>query len=244
LADALLQSKFFEEIVEKQKQWQELIVVSSPYLHIPTATFTMKDYFVNRLNQTLAEKHMKPTIEVKMNRTSTYPQDYWEMSAKERSKIIDNDMFHIDHDFIRWNVVLFLDDIIITWWHEKGVLKMLKHYNLIGNITPVFLYYAMLTNNETDPTIENYLNYWFVKDLVNINDIIQNEPFAINTRTVKYILNSPKDEFETFLKYQNETFLQTLYSCALWNKYHEIPEYQKNMEFLKNFLKNKFHKKY
>ena len=237
LAQKLLVSNFFEEIINLVKSWKKIIVVSSPYIHIPTATYAMKDYFISKFNHYLAEKWIEPVLEVKMSRKSSYQLDYWELNAKQREEIMKNDIFHIDYEYLKWNIVLFLDDIIITGWHEKRIMQMLKHYNLIWKITPFFLYYAMLTDNKTDPQIENYLNYASLKNLLDLNKIISNEPYALNTRMVKYILNAPNTECKSFLDYQSDTFLHTLYSNALWNRYHKIEEYKENMWYLKDLLR-------
>jgi 16S rRNA A1518/A1519 N6-dimethyltransferase RsmA/KsgA/DIM1 with predicted DNA glycosylase/AP lyase activity len=73
----------------------------------------------------------------------------------------------------------------------------------------------MLTDNSTDPQIENFLNYASMKNLLDLNAIIANEPYALNTRMVKFILNAPHDECRMFLQYQKDVFLHTLYSNAL-----------------------------
>ena len=70
----------------------------------------------------------------------------------------------------------------------------------------------MLAEESANPTIENDLNYASVENLIDLNTIIANEPFALNTRMLKYILHAPHEECKNFLIYQKDTFLHTLYS--------------------------------
>ena len=153
----------------------QLVVVSSPYSFIPTATFAMKNHFVFRLNRWLAQ-HGHPVLqETKVHRTITYKEDYGELDAAQRLKLIGNDSFHIDKAFLEGKKILFLDDIRITGGHEKMILKMVDTYDLQNDI--YLLYYAELQNKNVHPNIENYLNYHFVKSIFHLEKIIQqNKP--------------------------------------------------------------------
>jgi hypothetical protein len=214
-----------------------IVVMSSPYVHIPTATFAMKDYFIRILNEHIYRNWgFKPVIETKIYRSSSYKEEYGEMSKEERFKVMENDSFHVDSELLRDNICLFLDDIVITGAHEHRIGQMLNKYNLMNYERQYFLYYAELTSGETNPVIENYLNYAFVKDLVSLDKIIKNEEYLMNTRVVKYILNAPHVECKTFLTYQRQIFLQTLYHNAIGNSYHSIPDYKENMEYLEKIL--------
>jgi hypothetical protein len=78
----------------------------------------------------------------------------------------ENDVFHVDREILNDNICIYLDDIVITGAHEHRIQKMLNKYNLFNDKTEhIFLYFAQLTNINEDPTIENYLNYSYVKNL-------------------------------------------------------------------------------
>jgi hypothetical protein len=111
---------------------------------------------------------------------------------------------------------------------------MCDEYGLTNEVW--FLYLAQLANPEVNPAIENEFNYAFVKSLLDLDKIIKNEDFLLNTRTVKYILNAPAEEAKTFLMYQRQKFLETLYHSAIGNSYHLIPEYEQNLSFLKTLI--------
>ncbi|RZM29991.1 MAG: SusC/RagA family TonB-linked outer membrane protein, partial [Pedobacter sp.] len=166
---------------------EQMVVISSPYAFIPTATFAMKNYFVYTLNRWLAE-HGHPVVEeTKVHRTVTYKEDYGALSAEERLSLIGNDSFHIDRDFLEGKTLVFLDDIRITGSHERMILKMADAYQLKNAI--YLLYFAELVNTEIHPKIENFLNYHQVKSIFDLDGIIKSGNFCINTRIVKYILN-------------------------------------------------------
>ena len=220
---------------------QQIVVVPSPYSFIPTATFAMKNHFVFRLNRWLAEHGFPVVQETKVHRTITYKDDYGELDAEQRIKLIGNDSFHIDSAFLTGKTVIFLDDIKITGSHERMIMKMVREYNLHNNI--YMLYFAELTNPAIHPNFENHLNYYSVKSIFDLESIIQSGSFFINTRIVKYILNYPFDAFCIFIQNQTNAFTHHLYNMALGNSYHAIDAYTQNLHFIRNHLFNTTHKK-
>lgn len=212
----------------------QLVVVSSPYAFIPTATFAMKNHFVFRLNRWLAETGRPIVQEAKVHRTITYKEDYGELNASQRLNLIGNDSFHIDKAFLEGKTVIFLDDIRITGSHEKMILRMVDDYELKNDL--YLLYFAELANPLIHPNIENYLNYHYVKSIFDLEKIIRGDSFMINTRIVKYILNYDYDSFCIFLQNQSDNFVNLLYNMALGNGYHTIDAYARNLGFIKRFI--------
>jgi hypothetical protein len=213
---------------------QQIVVISSPYSFIPTATFAMKTWFVARLNRWLAQ-HSYPVVqETKVHRTITYKEDYGELDAEQRMNLIGNDSFHIDKDFLEGKTLVFLDDIKITGSHERMIMKMVDAYGLSN---PIFmLYFAELINKSIHPNIENHLNYHQVKSIFDLDGIIKSGSFVINTRIVKYILNYDFDSFCIFIQDQTYDFINLLYDMALGNGYHTIEAYTRNLNFIKETL--------
>jgi hypothetical protein len=235
LADGFITSHLLGKPVPGQ-----IVVVPSPYSFIPTATFAMKNHFVYRLNHWLAEHGHAVVQETKVHRTVTYKEDYGELDAAQRIKLIGNDIFHIDSTFLAGKTVLFLDDIKITGSHERMIAKMVNEYNLVNDI--YMLYFAELINTAIHPNFENHLNYYSVKSIFDLESIIRSEHFFINTRIVKYMLNYPFDAFCIFLQNQPVTFAALLYNMALGNSYHTIEAYARNLHFIKTYLFNTAHK--
>jgi hypothetical protein len=231
---------FIKDFLEDNLISEQIVVISSPYCFIPTATFAMKNYFVYQLNHWLVENGRAVVQEAKVHRTITYKDDYGALSAEDRIKLIGNDSFHIDKDFLKDKVLFFLDDIKITGSHEKMILKMVKEYELKNDI--YLLYFAELANHDIHPNVENHLNYHKVSSVFDLDEIIKNGNFSFNTRIVKYILNCDFNSFSIFLERQTEDFIFNLYHLALGNSYHTIPCYAGNLNFLKNYINNKNYK--
>lgn len=229
-----LAAGFIKKMLSINAITNQIVVISSPYSYIPTATFAMKHYFVYEVNKWLVENELPVVQETKIHRTITYKEDYGELNAEERIKLIGNDSFHIDKYFLEGKTLIFLDDIKITGSHERMIYKMLKAYGLDNDV--YLLYFAELTNKSIHPNIENYLNYFSVKSIFDLENIIKTDRFAINTRLVKYILNADHDFFKIFIQNHNHTFLNLLYRMALGNSYHTIAAYQLNLEELKSHI--------
>jgi hypothetical protein len=228
---------FIKDFLEDSAINDQIVVLSSPYCFIPTATFAMKNYFVYQLNHWLVENNKPVVQEAKIHRTITYKEDYGELNAEDRLKLIGNDSFHIDKAFLKDKVLFFLDDIKITGSHEKMILKMVKEYGLINNI--FMLYFAELINEDIHPNIENHLNYHQIKTVSDLDTVIKSGNFCFNTRIVKYILNCDFNSFQSFLDKQTDDFIQSLYNLSLGNSYHTIESYSENFIHLKNCITNK-----
>lgn len=216
---------------EKILEQNEIIILPSPYLSIPTASNFLCFYFKEFLNKFLFENNKKAAIESKIYRNQTYVTDYGNLDFEERVKLISNDTYYIDKEFINGKFCLFLDDIKITGSHEHTVNKILGQYNVKGDFH--FLYFAELVNKDIHPNIENYFNYFSVKGIEEIIDVVKRDNFQFNTRIVKYILNLNEDELTLLLNSINSHRREELFLLSISNNYHQIREYNKNLKTIK-----------
>ncbi|POY36981.1 hypothetical protein C3K47_07930 [Solitalea longa] len=231
-----LANGFIQDQLAKAPIKEQIVVVSSPYSFIPTATFAMKNHFVFALNRWLATNNLPVVQETKVHRTITYKEDYGELNAEERMRLIGNDSFHIDKMFLEGKTIVFLDDIRITGGHERMILKMTQEYDLTNDI--YLLYYGELVNKDIHPNVENHLNYHSVKNIFDLEEIIKSGHFSVNTRIVKYILNYDPAAFSLFIQNQSRAFIDQLYNMALGNGYHTIGAYSSNLTVIKDYLIN------
>lgn len=229
----LLAERFIENCFKDHYDGKQIAVLPSAYSYIPTASFFMKIFFVEKLNLFLYKNGYPIVQETKINRTVTYREDYGEMSAEDRYNLISGDSFHIDKEYIKDKQLLFLDDIKITGTHERIILKMLNDAQISNDC--YMLYFAELINSNISPKFENYLNNYFVKDLEKVDWIIKNEKFVFNTRVVKYILNADSDKFETFISRQTPDFKRDILHHAIGNEYFKFESYLKNINMLIKF---------
>lgn len=222
---------FVNEFRELLLSDKEIIILPSPYLSIPTASNFLCYYFKKQLNSFLFKNCKKASIESKIFRNQTYVTDYGNLDFEERVKLISNDTYYIDRNFIDGKLCIFVDDIKITGSHEHTVNKILNQYGINGDF--VFVYYAELANKEIHPKIENHYNYYAVKNVQDIVNVVNRMNFQFNTRIIKYILSLDKDEFVYLLNNINTKKSNDLFHLAISNNYHQIPEYQRNINTIK-----------
>nr|WP_314835102.1 phosphoribosyltransferase family protein [uncultured Flavobacterium sp.] len=209
----------------------EIIILPSPYLSIPTASNFLCYYFKKELNSFLFKNNKKASIESKIYRNQTYVTDYGNLDFEERVKLISNDTYYIDRNFIEGKLCIFVDDIKITGSHEHTVNKILNQYNINGDF--VFVYFAELTNKKIHPKIENHYNYYAVKSVKDIVNIINRAHFQYNTRIVKFVLSLNEDEFSHLINNISTKKSSDLFHLAISNNYHQITEYQNNINTIK-----------
>jgi hypothetical protein len=210
-----------------------LVFYSAPHNNIHTASNAFKDYLIASCSRQIMERKIS-VKQGKVNRKYSYDNDYGKMSKEDRRKAISSDLFEIDKSVIKPNdILIFVDDIKITGSHEERIKEMLEREKIENEI--IFIYLAEYTGS--DPTIEHRLNHHSVNNLLDINHIIRNEEFIFNTRVVKYILKSEIEHFVPFLKYQSESFQETLFSLSILNEYHTNVLYESNFGILNNIVK-------
>lgn len=230
----ILADKFINDSFQENYTGKPIVVLSSAYAFIPTASYHMAMHFADKLNFFLYSNNFSPIEVGKISRNVTYREDYGEMSAEQRFNLIKDDKFHMDFEVLKDKILIFVDDIKITGTHEKIILKMLENYDIQNEY--YLLYFAELINHNICPTIENHLNYSFVKSLSELDYIIKNEEFVLNTRVVKYILNSNYNDFNDFMSMQSKRFLIELFYNSIGNEYYQFIEYQQNIKLLENIL--------
>ena len=221
---------FVTEFGELLLSEQEIVILPSPFLSIPTASNFLCSYFKKELNSFLFKNGKKTSIESKIYRNQTYVTDYGNLDFDERVKLISNDTYYIDRNFIDGKLCIFVDDIKITGSHEFTVNKILNEYDV--NADFMFLYYAELTNFEIDPKIENFFNYYTVKDVEDVVEVMSKESFQFNTRIVKYILGLNSENFEYLTSNVKKQHTDDLIELAISNNYHLIKEYENNINTL------------
>ena len=228
-------SELFEGFIAKYAAMMldhnDIVILPSPYLSIPTASNFLCFYFKEYLNNWLFQNNKKTVIESKIYRNQTYVTDYGNLDFDERVKLISNDTYYIDRNFINNKLCIFVDDIKITGSHEHTVNKILQQYDVQGQF--IFVYFAELMNREIHPKIENFYNYHAIKNIDDIIKVINSEAFEFNTRIVKYILSFDENEFQFLLKNIPSQKISKLFQLAISNNYHQIETYQNNIQKIK-----------
>jgi hypothetical protein len=212
-----------------KREWDKLIVYSSPYDYIPTATYSMAFRFFEMLRESPMLSG-KTVLWQKIKRTTTYTTDYGNLNAEERLKLIGKDNFELEHIPGPNALLVFIDDIKITGSHEYVIKRMIEKYRLPNDTC--FLYYAILSNNCICPTFENRLNYAYINSPKRILELLCRADFQFNTRVVKYILASPEEDFRDILSGMNEYQKDLLCQLTEGNGYSRIKAYRDNFGIL------------
>ncbi|KAF2515256.1 phosphoribosyltransferase family protein [Flavobacterium foetidum] len=227
--------ELFAGFISEFKDWilsgSEIVILPSPYLSIPTASNFLCYYFKKELNSFLFKNGKKASIESKIYRNQTYVTDYGNLDFEQRVKLISNDTYYIDRNFIAGKLCIFVDDIKITGSHEHTVNRILDQYNVNGDF--VFVYYAELANKDIHPKIENHYNYFAVKNVEDIVQIINSPCFQYNTRIVKFILSLNEEQFDFLINNISAEKSNELFHLAISNNYHQILEYKTNINVIK-----------
>lgn len=227
LANKFLTSTEFLSLASQLKN-RKIVIASAPWKNIPVASTALKDYFMSRFNPIWS--HDNPALlDLKIYRGHSYNQDYGNMNEADRDAAINADDFHIDSKFIEGKILFLIDDVRITGSHERRMERLLEAIGFQGTV--VFLYFAEYLGSG-NPNIENDLNFAFVKNILCINQILQNDEFIFNTRTVKYILDTPHEKFVNFIDYQSKQFCHSLCKELTGNEYHKLDEFKENYKYL------------
>lgn len=222
---------FATEFKEQILSNRDIVILPSPYLSIPTASNFLCYYLKKELNSFLFKNGRKACIESKIYRNQTYVTDYGNLDFEERVKLISNDTYYIDRNFIEGKLCIFVDDIKITGSHEHTINKILNEYNVKGDF--VFVYFAELKNKDIHPKIENHYNYFAVHNVEDIVSIVNSEHFQYNTRIVKFILSLDEEQFVYFISNISRKKSKELFHLAISNNYHQILEYKENINVIK-----------
>lgn len=206
---------------------KDIVYVPSPYDAIPTASYAMAAAFKDEVNLFLYRHGKASLLSSKIHRYKTYTEDYGNLSAEERLRLISSDAYHLDKHFLQGRMVLFLDDIRITGSHETIIRRQLEQEGVTGDF--YFLYYALLDNPDIAPHFENFLNYYEVDDIHKIAALFNEPYFMMNTRVVKYILKSRDEEVRVILEKTPRARLEELAAHAISNNYHLMNDYKTNL---------------
>lgn len=220
-----LASGFIQERLENKPVPEFTVAVS--YERVPTAAYYLRKYFVRQLNQWLLSHGHAACEQVQIRRRTSFYHDFGLMSAKERARHMGNDQFEMDTELLVGKTLIILDDIRITGAHEMRLLRMLRDLGITNDTFVV--YYAELCNPHIDPTIENRLNFFAVRDLDEMARLAQRSTFAINARFVKHILSQDGGSFVKFMSLQDDKLMNRFARAARENGYWGVEKYVSNL---------------
>lgn len=211
-----------------------IVVASSAYLYTPAASALIKEEFIKQVNELLVSNNGSPVQEVRIYRSKVYSQDYGKLTEDERRKLVEDEDFYIDDNFIDKSSLIVIDDIRVTGLHEKMIVSAIEAGEFLPESTN-FLYYASVEDENIPPEIEHALNFSFVRSLDDLK-IIMDGSFQLTMRSLKMILGSKEDDLVPFLSVLETHQVEEIYHAAIGNSLSTIPEYKQSFELLKTRL--------
>lgn len=206
-----------------------LVVIPSPYNHVPNAATILTKHFVNRLNHILTN-HSGAHVEYSViHRKVSYINDYGFLSKEDRKGLIDNDSFYLNKDFYKDKVILFLDDVIITGTHEDKLKEILAAEKIKNEV--MFLYFAKYSGD--DATIESRLNFAAMSSLEDYAALADERNHHVIVRPLKFLLTQPLRALADFMLKINVCKLEEIYFGCLGEGYYTIPSYQGQFHIIK-----------
>lgn len=206
----------------------DCVVISSPYNFVPNAATIMTQHFINKLNEHLVNASGKGVEYTIIHRKVSYINDYGFLSKEKRRGLIDNDQFHLNHDFIKDKMLIFIDDVRITGTHEDKLKEILERDQVKNSA--FFLYYA--NYHGSSPSIEAALNFAAVTCIGDYLNMTKEEDHHVIIRPIKYILGQTKTVLKEVLPTFSDSFLDKVYYGCLAEGYYKIPNYQKSFGLL------------
>ena len=91
-----------------------------------------------------------------------------------------------------------------------------------------------LINKDIHPKIENHYNYFQIKTPKHLVELMNSEHFQFNTRITKFILMMNEEDFDFVMENISNGKKNEMLRLAISNNYHQVDEYIKNMNKLKN----------
>lgn len=238
---ATLMGKILAESFFKKSNFTTLIknrniaVTECAYSFIPSAASLLTTTFINHLNVLLEKENLPKAERFKMNRTISYTHDYGKMSLKDRESFIQAEAFTIDDKFLENKFIIVLDDVYISGTHHKKVEETFLKYSIpLENI--ICCYFCEMINDKIDPSIENDLNTFIIKDFESFVKMYFAEPVEFIVRAVRLILRCNNSiNLNKFLSSLSNKKLFELYCICLGEGYHNIEEFKSNVHLIKNY---------
>lgn len=222
-----LATTFFKTHKDQLKT-SPIVVHSSPYNVVPNAATLMTAHFLNKLNELMVQSFGFNADYSTVHRTVSYRHDYSKLSKEDRLKMIGNDSYYVNRDFIGNKTIVFIDDIHITGTHEVRIMDVLKQKQITNPVR--FLCYARYTGNK--PSIESELNLSGIHSLETYVEHINQEMYHANTRAIKYVLAQPRILLKRWLPEFPHNILEKIYFGSLAEGYYKISEYKKGFSSL------------
>lgn len=209
------------------------VVIPAPSTTVPVAATLLAKHFFDRLNSRLAQLNHAPVEMTHVHRDMTYNNNYADLQADERRKLLAGDSQYFNRDFVKGKHIIFVDDVRITGSHEEKLESVLKALKLPNGRT----YAAFCRYTGNNPAIEGKLNHCYIRDAKDLVRIAHEHGHIMTTRAIRLLLEYDNHKFDELLQQAPDVFLESAYHAAIVKGYNKIPEYEQNFRVLTAYAK-------
>lgn len=214
---------------------EPILIVSAPYKCLPTASEVIARALQHALSHRAELDGREPPVLVPFNKAQVGDSSYARAGEAERLQQLATLGLRIDESRIGGSHVLVVDDIRITGTAQKATAAYLE------SLQPASIWYlhaARLPEDiGTHPGLEDELNQTVAHTLEEILQQVANGLFELNTRVLRFILETTDtDEFRSFLKAAPFALLTEIHKAGVGNgvKYYE--QHRPNLEVVYDVL--------
>jgi hypothetical protein len=186
--------------------------------YVPTATHSLRKYFLGQLNQYLVSVNAKPAIEI-------------EIHAEEGAQPGGAKLYQVDKECISGRSIIILGDIRLSQSQEDHVKQSFRNLQIDNPVT--FVYLAAISSPASSITLAPILSLIVSPAVKDVESIAQGHAFVMNECFVRFILGRDEEYFYKFIRRQDDSFVQLLLDYSIGGRYYEDELYQRNFGFLK-----------
>jgi hypothetical protein len=213
-----------------------VVVIPSPYNHVPNAATIMTKYFVNRLNEQLVHENGSPVEYDTIHRKVSYINDYGFLNKEKREALINNDDFYMNIEFLEGKLLIFVDDVNITGTHERKLIDIMKQRGIKNDA--FFVYYGKYGG--LNAAIESRINFAGIRNVHEYVDFIVSNEAHIIIRPMKMLLGSDPDTLEEELERLTPEHIYDIYHACLAEGYFRLPAYQKTFDVVRRMYNKRY----
>jgi hypothetical protein len=202
-------------------------IASAAYKKIPTASYFLTQS-LNRIENIGCQLE-----QIHIIRDIVYPEDYAVLNEESRHTIISQIRLQFPKERLKGKNLLVIDDALVTGAHEKILFEQLSPY-----VNSICFAYIVDVKELKSATLESTMNNTAIQSIFDLEDIIDQGNYALNARTVKYLLGYPNaTHFNYFLMRRSKEFVNELYAAACHDGYAYMVDFNRNMLLLRSYHK-------
>lgn len=199
----------------------DVVIASSAFLSVPNAAALM----TNEMFQCFPENYFSRTY---LKRDRVFPYDYACLEQNQRTKSMKKISLAFEKEQIANKTLIVIDDCFVTGAHERNII-----HHLFGCPKEMIFLYLINMGRSFSATIEDEMNSAYVKELFDLLPFMKDPGYEINSRTLKFILNAPFDDFVGFLSCITSKHTAEIYRKAISEGYQSMSEaYLKKLDFM------------